>query len=230
MKKTLLLAALIAFSCISVDSVEARSKFELGVKGGLNIATASVDFIDNNESKTYFGFGASLAIHINESFTIQPELLYMQKGTVFRQFAVVVIEGIPVTVTQETETKGSFLEIPILAKLTIPTSGQVRPSFFAGPAIAFNLSAKDKITLSASAMGGYYSETEEFDIKDETASIDFGLVLGGGIDFLLSNVTLSVDGRYNLGLVNLNDAPTNMDFKARTFSILAGLSFPIGPK
>ncbi|MCP4752318.1 MAG: PorT family protein, partial [Proteobacteria bacterium] len=190
----------------------------------------SIDVIDDNESKTYFGFGAFMAIHVNESFSIQPELLYMKKGTVFSESEVVVYEGVPITVTMETESKATFLEIPILLKLSVPTEGKVSPSFFAGPAIAFTMSAKDKITLTASAMGESYSESEEVDTKDETASMDFGLVLGGGVNFLLTNVKLSVDGRYTLGMSDLADDSDYVEVKVRTFSIMVGISFPVGPK
>ncbi len=230
--KRLFIAVTVTVLLLTLTTVisTAQTRIDLGFKGGLNIATASIDVIDDNESKTYFGLGACMEIHVSESFTIQPELLYMKKGTVFSESEIIEIEGVPVTVTMETESKASFLEIPVLVRISVPTEGKVSPFFIAGPAIAFTMSAKDKITLTASAMGESYSESEEVDTKDETASMDIGLVFGGGVDFLLTNFKLSLDGRYTMGMSDLADDSDYVEVKTRTFSIMVGISFPIGPK
>ncbi len=50
-----------------------------------------------------------------------------------------------------------------------------------------------------------------------------------GLDIgLTGNVSLVLDGFYNLGLTKIDDSGVNDDVKNRAFSILAGLSFAVG--
>ena len=48
-------------------------------------------------------------------------------------------------------------------------------------------------------------DSPELDDALGTKTTDFGLVLGGGFEFLFSRLTVQLDARYNLGLTNLYD-------------------------
>lgn len=122
-----------------------------------------------------------------------------------------------------------YVEIPVLLTLDIPTGpAPVNPRLFAGPQVGFE-SACD---VSADVGGISGSVDCDADALGEntlqTTSTDFSLVVGGGLDFGLGGpLALTLDGRYDLGLTDINDIQdaTATEIKNRTFSISGGLLF-----
>jgi hypothetical protein len=90
----------------------------------------------------------------------------------------------------------NYLEIPILAKITIPSKGIAKPNLFFGPAIATRLSG----TVKYEYLGDEVEEDFE-DFKDT----DIGLVLGTGIDVDIGRSKLMLDVRATVGLTPLQD-------------------------
>ena len=157
------------------------------------------------ELKSKWGLcaGGFIRFNISETFAIQPEVLYTMKGAKFEE----TIDG----ETMKFEMNLSYLEVPVLLKLMIPTSGGVKPSLFAGPTLAIKLSSKTKLK--------YAGQTEEEDIED-MKDTDFGLIIGAGVDF----GTLTFDLRYNLGLTTISDIEDE-DVKNGVISLIVGYSF-----
>ena len=84
-----------------------------------------------------------------------------------------------------TAVKLDYAEIPVLLKVSLPIPS-VQPFVYAGPSIALRLSCK----------------TDEVDCSSDTIKDrDYGAVLGAGIKL---GGKLSVEGRYNWGLSDLN--------------------------
>jgi hypothetical protein len=107
--------------------------------------------------------------------------------------------------TGTTKISYNYLEVPLLLKLSPSLPGDfVRPIFFAGPSAGILLSAK----------------AGDFDLKDEMKNADFGLVIGGGVEF----GKLSLDARYNLGLSSIDKAVENVksDVKNRAITVMIG--------
>jgi len=83
-------------------------------------------------------------------------------------------------------------------------------------------------------------------MKDVTQKIDLGFGLGAGINFLLGNITIFVEGRYTHGLNNLQkggvveiklDSTPIMEitfdknenkYKNKGFQVMLGVTFPLG--
>ena len=69
------------------------------------------------------------------------------------------------------------------------------------------------------------------DVSDQVRSVDWGLVLGGGVDLDAGSGTLTLEGRYTLGLKDLRRDPepdeTVSGFNPRNgvLSILVGFAF-----
>lgn len=99
MKKILLFAAFAVFTFISVQSQEVR----FGAKAGLNLATFTGDALTGFDTRAGFHIGGLVEIPISEKFSVQPELLYSEKGSEFFS----------------TELSLSYLDIPIMAKYHI---------------------------------------------------------------------------------------------------------------
>jgi len=80
----------------------------------------------------------------------------------------------------------NYINVPVLLKYSLP----VGVFFQTGPQIGFLMSAKEKEDGGSST-----------DIKDLFKSTDFSWALGGG--YLIPDVNLGFDVRYNLGLTKL---------------------------
>ena len=215
MKRTviILITGAIAFMLLhpNLSFAEIRG----GVKIGLNSAKLHGDDVEDFEdmlgagfdSKLGFCFGGFVTFSLHEMFAIQPEVLYTMKGAKMEES--VMGETLYVWVNL------NYLEIPVLAKLQIPTQGNIKPSIFVGPALGIKVSAKAKAE--------YAGETEEEDIED-MKSTDLGLVIGGGVDFGLGKGMITVDLRYTLGLATISEWEDE-DVKNGVFSLMIGYSF-----
>lgn len=192
------------------------TSFAKGITGGLKIGMNSADlhgedvkeleedFGEELKSKWGLCAGGFIRFNISEAFAIQPEFLYTIKGGKFEE----TIAG----ETMKYEMNFSYLEIPVLVKFMIPTPGGIKPSLFAGPALAIKLSAKEKLVVAGETI-------DEEDIE-EMKDTDFGLIIGAGIDFW----NLTVDVRYNLGLTTISDV-AGEDVKNGVISLIVGYSF-----
>jgi len=187
-----------------------------GLKAGVNMANFSGDDVDieGADKKMRLGFSAGgfVTYSISEMFALQPEVFYTMKGAKYEA------EDGDVTF------KYDYLEIPVLAKVTIPTEGNIAPNLFIGPALAINLSAKAKADVD---IGGYEAGVE-LDVKDWTKSTDFGLVFGAGVDIGMPHSAITVDGRYVLGLATTHEAEEGEeeeDIKNGVISFMVGYTF-----
>ncbi len=211
------LAMLVIFSA---NADAQGTVIKAGVKGGMNFSSLRGDDIDLIEQElgigidTRVGFSAGgfVTISPHEMFAIQPEfVVFSQKGS-SSDFGGVNFHFIL-----------DYLDVPILAKLMIPTQSSVTPNIFAGPALSFNLRSKLK------AEGG--GESSEIDLDEaglDTKAVDFGFVFGGGLDVGAGMSTLTFDVRYTLGLTKVweaQDFAEEVDAKNGAFSIMVGYSF-----
>jgi hypothetical protein len=187
---------------VLVLSGVSQAQVGFGVKGGVNFANVGgTDAPPNSKTLTGFAAGGYLEISLPLLFTIQPEILYSQKGTTYDENFF----GTNVKLT----AKLNYLEIPVLVKYSFPVP-VVKPSLYAGPAMGILLSAK----ATAEAAG----QSQEEDIKSETTSTDFGLVVGASANIAI----ITVDVRYTLGLTSLDKNGTTKGYN-RVFGIMIGI-------
>jgi len=138
-----------------------------GVKGGLNISSIVGGDVENANSLVGFHIGGLAEIHVVEKFFIQPELLFSTQGAKF--------DG---AFGADGDVKLNYLNIPVVAKYYIVDK-------------KFNVEAGPQLGILLSAKAG------DFDIKDDTKSVDFGFNLGAGYSF---TDNFSVGLRYTIGL------------------------------
>ena len=135
---TMLLALLTAAS----SSIALAQGVSAGVKGGLSIVTLSGDLFEF-DSRNRVHAGGVVSVDLTQTFSIQIEGLFSQKGSDFvdpMEFGVTRLEL-------------EYVEIPILAKVKIAT-GSVSPYVFAGPAIAFETSCTIRSETFADVFAG----------------------------------------------------------------------------
>lgn len=204
-----------------------------GVKVGINLAKLTGDDAEGLKTKVGIVGGAFITYSFSPTIAIQPELLYSMKGSKWDTTETFSREGVDVSYSESIKGKLTYLQIPILLKVTVPTSGNIKPSFFAGPALGILLSAKSKsewsITGQVEGVSIDSSESSEDDIKDNVKSTDFSLVFGGGAGYVVGSGMITLDARFDLGLSSIAKKQEGEDkaekIKTSTISLMVGYSF-----
>ena len=61
------------------------------------------------------------------------------------------------------------------------------------------------------------------DIKEQAANVNFALVIGSGFDFYLFNIRMSLDGRFAIGLSDLETTATVEGVSTRSINLMLTL-------
>jgi hypothetical protein len=151
--------------------------------------------------------GAYFVLNLNNYLGIQVDLLYSQKGySIYSDDFWYAFPFGYVTTTW----KYNYLEIPILIKVGFP--GRVGVYAVAGGSISMFLGGTasneydDQFTQDD--FDTFYENPA--DIEDVLSpygisvnSLDAGIVLGAGVDFILKSVVINIEARYTFGLRNV---------------------------
>lgn len=214
MKKLITMAVAGAVAgLLLLPPVSSAAQPKFGLKVGVNSANLNggdVSIFESEfgpmKSKIAFCGGGFVVFGLSKGMAIQVEALYTQKGSKFD----LDIDGEIVDLNWNTD----YIEIPVLFKYTFETKGNVKPVLFAGPSMAFKMTAKLKAT--------YQGQSEESDIPGFKSS-DIGLVFGGGLDI---GPKIRVDLRYTMGLTKLLEMDgETADIKNGVFSLMVGYAF-----
>ncbi|MGO1752571.1 MAG: porin family protein [Psychroflexus sp.] len=201
MKKLLLFTV---FTVLSFTTAVAQ-QINFGAKAGVNFATLTGD-VDDASTKVGLHVGGVAEYMINEKLSLQAELLYSMQGAKNEYTETNSFNDYSEIYSEEATYKLNYINLPVMAKYFFTDNFSV----IAGPQISFLTSAKadfDEV-YTITTGGSTTVETEsisDLDIKDALKSIDFGLNLGLG--YKLDN-GLNFEARYNLGLMNIDDSPT----------------------
>ena len=204
MKKLFTLGTAFIFSAMFAfaDQAKAQSPLNFGVKGGVNITNISGPG-DSPDSRT--GILAGIVVDISlpaVPLGVETGLYYSQKGAESEEMGATM------------STNLDYLEVPVLAKLSIGPPGPFTPHILAGPYLAFNINAEDDF------------EGQTTDISDSINSTDFGGVVGVGADFSLGLTTLNAQARYSFGLTSVFDSDmVQDDYKNRAITLSVGIMF-----
>jgi opacity protein-like surface antigen len=173
-------------------------------------------------TKMGFLISGYLCFQLNEYFAIQPEVTYIRKGGKQDVTVNSTLLSIPIPISGSVMWKLDYIEIPILAKIILPTKGKISPNLIIGPAVAFNVGSK---------IGGELLGAEaDFDIDPIISSTDFGMIVGAGVDYDISEkAMINLEGRFGLGFTNWFDLPLDIvSVKNGNISIMAGFGYRFG--
>lgn len=168
--------------------------------------------------------GALANFYISEVFSLQPEILFIQKGA---KGTFEVEENYPDFSFKEEgsiELKSNYLEVPILAKASLG-SGNVNFFVTAGPTIGYWLSGKEKVNYTLSYTDGIdnFEESEnseeDVDFDDEYNRLELGASLGVGVGYKVGTGTFNLDVRYGIGLTDIYETEGDEQAKNRVFGI-----------
>jgi outer membrane protein W len=216
---------LVVVLLICIAGPAAAGKMSYGAKVGMtlfNITQTPAEWEQEQLFKAGFTGGVFMNYALNENFSIQPELLYTQKGV---KGSLDLWEEIIVV-----DLKASFdyIELPLLAKYTFVPEKKFRPFVYGGPAFAYTLGSE--LTLSA------FGFSADVDFSDLTHVTDFLFIAGAGFDYPLGRGALLFDVRFQYGFTNVIlsgdfevDGSTQTidedDFKNYGFAFMVGYGF-----
>ncbi|MEP0547235.1 MAG: porin family protein [Rhodothermales bacterium] len=180
--------AFLAFTSVS------EAQDVVGFRIGLSVANIGGDIRAEDDFGSRVGFAAGLfgTIPLRHSLSVQPELLYAQKGFTTERAAVAIADepGDGDLVSARLEL--TYLDVPVLIKYTLSFTSQASLSFYLGPTISFELS--ERIVID-----GLQGSQE----SDQFGSPEYGFTLGSDITGSLAGTEGLVGVRYNRGLGNV---------------------------
>ena len=139
-----------AFLALPMFLLAAPVNAQVGVVAGFVSSNLSIDDFDDTESRTGFAVGLTMSRWMGPSLSFNPEVLYITKGAAF----------------EDEEEKLAYLEVPLMFRYNIMTSGgEFRPFITAGPTIGYLLSCD------------FTDEGESFDCGDGHKKLDIGIGL-----------------------------------------------------
>lgn len=163
--------------------------------------------IDGLDSRTGLLGGLSF-VTSGGAFAWQPEVLVVSKGAKGTNNTA---EGL----------KLNYIEVPVLARLTLSQGQGLRPHVYAGPYLGFQIDCSVKGTSA--------------DCNDvpgvSTKTVDVGGIVGGGLDFDLGPLVLTGGVRYGFGVSTVADfefGSVKESAKNGVWALYTGLSFRIG--
>lgn len=179
----------------------AQGGLEFGFRGGVSVASASLDTQETFDKSNRTGFAGGVFLNYDAgSLGFQGAVQYTQKG-VDLDFGQVV-----------EEFSLSYVEIPVVLKLGIPL-GVIKPSVFGGVGLGFKAGC----------------DIDGVDCGDSFEDMDRFGIAGADLAVYLTGISLWVDGRYHFGLSDISEASDVVgDFKHRNWTLQAGIGFGLG--
>ncbi len=187
MKKSV--CSFIAVTLVALAMPVHAQSFYTGIAGGLNFADLKISFADptrtnhGTKSRSLFGVGGFFGISLNEYLSVQLEPMYVAKGGRYTEPTI-----------PEMKVRSSQLDLALVAKLGV--GKEVRPFVVVGPFMSFLLDATTKIE--------FVGREWEGDMTQVLKRKEFGFVFGGGVSFAILEGSAFIEGRYTLGLTNIN--------------------------
>lgn len=205
----------VAFLLLSSTFASAQIWF-VGIKAGPTLSNYKTKTPWKEVSNLGYTFGAVGYKQMTANFGMGIELQYIQKGYYHK---------ICNTITDK--LKAQYLEVPIVLDYTfiIPGLRNFKVHGNIGVYTAFWLSGKYQ------SEGAVFTDTsEDFDFDTSNAKrFDFGPNAGGRLEYFLKNGSLSLDLRYELGLLDLQDKLNdNTNNTNRAFVIGFSYMKPLG--
>lgn len=198
---------LVAVMVLPTPALSAQSLW-LGAKAGRSSAKLADEDLGR---RVAFTGGVTLTIEFTQALALQGEVLYAEKGFVDRP--------------GDWEMQITYLEIPVLLRLAIPTKTLIRPVVLAGFAWSLEVDCGGWTTLPYI---GPPPPPIPLDCDHmRTDHLDMGWVVGGGLEFRVGRFSVTVEGRYTGGMIDIGSHYTFANVKNETVAFLVGVGLPI---
>ena len=195
----------------------AEAQAAMGVKAGVNLSRLAG--AEDSESVTGLGAGAYLGFGLGDRLAVQIEANYAVRGGAgVRVGADALDESAP-----PSDVRLSYIEVPLLLRAGYPGE-RLLPSVFIGPYAGFLLSCR--LELEDGSEGDCDDESRASWFNDR--GTEYGLMVGGGLDWAIGESTVFVDARYALGLFSIQGGDDTMDLRNGGLTLTGGFAIPLG--
>ncbi|MCC6245368.1 MAG: PorT family protein [Gemmatimonadaceae bacterium] len=204
----------LTFVAVSALSSATASAQRLAILGGGTYS--QLRGVENVSVKSRSGtmLGVSLTIPAGESWSFQPEALFLNKGGAITRAA-----------GERQDVRLDYFEIPLLLRREFAAGGTLNPHLYAGPSVGYQLNCK--VTVEGPGIPNTSSDCRR-DLFLEPASVDWGAVVGAGVDLSLGGLGVTGGARYGFGLANINkDDGAALEQRVRngTLTVYGGILF-----
>ncbi|RZA05248.1 MAG: PorT family protein [Proteobacteria bacterium] len=196
---------------IAAVAPAARAEDRAGFLVGANLARLSTDGDVDSSTDSNLMFGGFAEFELSETFYIEPQFRYIEKGGEIATPNANADYDIARTL--------KYFEVPLHFKWKFRQGQAFRPYAYIGPALAFKVGDSTTITPRGGNGAINFNTT-----NDSARTIDFSAEIGGGAEFnFTDDVALRLGAAYSLGFLDVNESPNV--WKTRGLQLFAGLGF-----
>lgn len=212
--RTRVLLVLLVAALVLTTEAQAQLRPEVGLRAGGVFAQlrGENDVFGDKATDQKPGLTAGLyaEVPVASGLSIQPELLYVQKGGKTE-------EAISGSGDFESRFTLHYLELPVLLKYTMPLQNRWRPSLSVGPYAAYGIGRDASFELGGDDVDG------AMDADDLFADWDYGLSFGADVGYRLAKRSATIGVRYDFGLADVfkDGASIDMDGEDATADLKA---------
>jgi hypothetical protein len=218
MKKIYITIALL----FGISTLVSAQEVTYGVKAGVTVSdwrgdasegiTDLVDLTGVVSTRPNVGFhvGGFAVIPLQAGFTLEPGVIYNQKGMHLSETLVDMI----VPITAKAVVKSHYIDLPVMAKFQAPGGFQI----FGGPQVSYLVA--NRLKTKAGILG--LNVQENFKIDAGFRKVD--VALAGGIGYQFANGT-NISASYEHGLSSI-DENGFFDAYNRAFKATVGIALP----
>jgi len=213
--KKILITLSILFGAVAAGRAQTAGNFELGVNTGLNIGYVSMSGSGFTSNPVLgFNLGVSGDYYFSDSWSIKAKAIYDQKGW-GNGYLDETING-NTTTYDGLNYKLNYVTVPVMANWHFGRTRNWYLNF--GPYAGFLLNAS--VSSNPSQNGG--------DVKSYFNSTDFGLALGIGVKFPLSDkVKLFIEDDGQAGVTNIFKSTDGSSLQSARSSLNIGFNFSL---
>ncbi len=189
-------------SAVSASGPERAVLRGFKVMGGLASANVSYNATENKSvidrsNKASPGFGGGVGYEWGSLVGFEFDVLYLPKGALFKGDLSGITFSLKFSIDE--------VSLPCLVKLNVLRNKTPNVYLLAGGEVAFILQSQLVYSVQISNPPIESSGTE--DIKKNLMALDYGLVLGAGASVPLGPFNIFIEGRYHLGMAELEQKP-----------------------
>ena len=239
-------ASLVAFTLGLIASVGVKAQVSVVPKAGVSLGSYAYR-AHTKEDRKYRGPSAGLAAGVGFNiplrgsnwFSVQPELVYIQKGDRYDNRA----QGVGVRFGNTY----NFLELPVMAKVTFGNE-RLKVYLNAGPSFGYALggryiiegegvypfSRSGPIRFARKPLAVPSNDPVSYYEPKYHRAFEVAAQFGGGVGIQAGPGVVQFDARYGMGITSLNresNEPTRRqtaDGRSRTFALTLGYAVPLG--
>lgn len=201
---------MLAIASLMLISTSAFAQINFGLRSGLAATTFSDQgnlYQDNKVTFSYTG-GVFATIPVIKSFSIQPELNYVRKGR--------SNETTELNTTVKTDFLLHYLQVPVLFQYRNDQLMNKSGSVFyinGGPYAAFVLNTQTRVSDN--------NESSTLVPVSDSKNTDWGATLGIGFQTPLFKKDICFDLRYDIGMSEIQQQPT--EYRSKALSLTVGI-------